>query len=96
MNIRPLNDRVIVKRLEEEKTSPGGSRIPDAATEKPVRGEGLAGGAGKVLDNGQIRPLAVKAGEKVLFGKYAGTEIKVDGQEILVMREDDIIAVLEG
>lgn len=96
MNIRPLNDRVIVKRLEEEKTSPGGIVIPDSATEKPVRGEVLAVGAGKVLDNGQIRPLAVKAGEKVLFGKYAGTEIKVDGQEILVMREDDIIAVLEG
>lgn len=96
MNIRPLNDRVIVKRLEEEKTSPGGIVIPDSATEKPVRGEVLAVGAGKALDNGQIRPLAVKAGEKVLFGKYAGTEIKVDGQEILVMREDDIIAVLEG
>ncbi|HAZ42532.1 MAG TPA: co-chaperone GroES, partial [Methylococcaceae bacterium] len=89
-------DRVIVKRLEEEKTSPGGIVIPDSATEKPVRGEVVAVGAGKVLDNGQIRPLAVKAGEKVLFGKYAGTEIKVDGQEILVMREDDIIAVLEG
>lgn len=96
MNIRPLNDRVIVKRLEEEKTSPGGIVIPDSATEKPVRGEVVAVGAGKVLDNGQTRPLAVKAGEKVLFGKYAGTEIKVDGQEILVMREDDIIAVLEG
>jgi len=96
MNIRPLNDRVIVKRLEEEKTSPGGIVIPDSATEKPVRGEVVAVGAGKVLDNGQIRALAVKAGEKVLFGKYAGTEIKVDGQEILVMREDDIIAVLEG
>ena len=95
MNIRPLNDRVIVKRLEEEKTSPGGIVIPDSATEKPVRGEVVAVGAGKVLDNGQIRALAVKAGEKVLFGKYAGTEIKVDGQEILVMREDDIIAVLE-
>lgn len=96
MNIRPLNDRVIVKRLEEEKTSPGGIVIPDSATEKPVRGEVVAVGAGKALDNGQVRPLAVKAGEKVLFGKYAGTEIKVDGQEILVMREDDIIAVLEG
>ena len=96
MNIRPLNDRVIVKRLEEEKTSPGGIVIPDSATEKPVRGEVVAVGAGKVLDNGQIRALAVKAGEKVLFGKYAGTEVKVDGEEILVMREDDIIAVLEG
>ncbi|MEY2697274.1 MAG: hypothetical protein RL333_1412 [Pseudomonadota bacterium] len=96
MNIRPLNDRVIVKRLEEEKTTPGGIVIPDSATEKPVRGEVVAVGAGKALDNGQVRPLAVKAGDKVLFGKYAGTEIKVDGQEILVMREDDIIAVLEG
>lgn len=96
MNIRPLNDRVIVKRLEEERTSPGGIVIPDSATEKPVRGEVVAVGAGKVLDNGQVRALAIKAGDKVLFGKYAGTELKVDGQEILVMREDDIIAVLEG
>jgi chaperonin GroES len=96
MNIRPLNDRVIVKRLEEERTSPGGIVIPDAAAEKPIRGEVLAVGNGKVLDNGQVRPLAVKAGDKVLFGKYAGTEIKIDGQEILVMREDDIIAVLEA
>lgn len=96
MNIRPLNDRVIVKRLEEERTSPGGIVIPDTAAEKPIRGEVLAVGNGKVLDNGQVRALAVKAGDKVLFGKYAGTEIKVDGQDILVMREDDIIAVLEG
>ena len=96
VNIRPLNDRVIVKRLEEERTSPGGIVIPDSATEKPVRGEVVAVGAGKVLDNGQVRALAIKAGDKVLFGKYAGTELKVDGQEILVMREDDIIAVLEG
>lgn len=96
MNIRPLNDRVIVKRLEEERTSPGGIVIPDSAAEKPVRGEVVAVGAGKALDNGQIRSLAVKAGDKVLFGKYAGTELKVDGQDILVMREDDIIAVLEG
>ncbi len=96
MNIRPLNDRVIVKRLEEERTSPGGIVIPDSAAEKPVRGEVVAVGAGKALDNGQVRALAVKAGDKVLFGKYAGTELKVDGQDILVMREDDIIAVLEG
>jgi chaperonin GroES len=96
MNIRPLNDRVIVKRLEEERTSPGGIVIPDSAAEKPIRGEVVAVGNGKVLDNGQVRALAVKAGDKVLFGKYAGTEIKVDGQDILVMREDDIIAVLEG
>lgn len=95
MNIRPLNDRVIVKRLEEERTSPGGIVIPDSAAEKPVRGEVVAAGNGKVLDNGQVRALGVKAGDKVLFGKYAGTEVKVDGQEILVMREDDIIAILE-
>ena len=94
MNMRPLNDRVIVKRLEEERTSPGGIVIPDTAAEKPVRGEVIAAGNGKVLDNGQIRALGVKAGDKVLFGKYAGTEVKVDGQELLVMREDDII--LEG
>jgi chaperonin GroES len=96
MKIRPLNDRVIVKRLEEEKTSPGGIVIPDSAAEKPMRGEVVAVGNGKVLDNGQVRALAVKAGDKVLFGKYAGTEVKIDGQEILVMREEDIIAVLEG
>ncbi|MCF7969028.1 MAG: co-chaperone GroES [Methylococcaceae bacterium] len=96
MKIRPLNDRVIVKRLEEERTSPGGIVIPDSAAEKPIRGEVVAVGNGKVQDNGQIRPLSVKAGDKVLFGKYAGTEVKVDGEEILVMREDDIIAILEG
>ena len=91
-----MNDRVIVKRLEEERTSPGGIVIPDSAAEKPIRGEVVAVGNGKVQDNGQIRPLSVKAGDKVLFGKYAGTEVKVDGEEILVMREDDIIAILEG
>lgn len=95
MKIRPLNDRVIVKRLEEERTSPGGIVIPDTAAEKPIRGAVVAVGTGKVLDNGQVRPLAVKEGDKVLFGKYSGTEVKVDGDEILVMREDDIIAVLE-
>ena len=96
MKIRPLHDRVLVKRLEEERTSPGGIVIPDSAAEKPIRGEVVAVGNGKVQDNGQIRPLSVKAGDKVLFGKYAGTEVKVDGEEILVMREDDIIAILEG
>jgi chaperonin GroES len=95
MNIRPLNDRVIVKRLEEDRTSPGGIVIPDSAAEKPSRGEVLAVGAGKPLDNGQVRVLAVKAGDKVLFGKYSGTEVKIDGQDILVMREEDVIAVLE-
>jgi chaperonin GroES len=96
MKIRPLNDRVIVKRLEEDRTSPGGIVIPDSAAEKPIRGEVLAVGHGKPLDNGQVRPLGVAAGDKVLFGKYAGTEVKVDGEDILVMREDDIIAILEG
>jgi chaperonin GroES len=96
MKLRPLHDRVIVKRLEEEKTSPGGIVIPDTAKEKPIKGEVLAVGNGKVLENGDIRPLDVKVGDKVLFGKYAGTEVVVDDQELLVMREDDIMAVLEG
>jgi chaperonin GroES len=96
MNIRPLNDRVIVKRLEEERTSPGGIVIPDSAAEKPIRGVVTAVGAGKVQEDGRVRPLGVKAGDKVLFGKYSGTELKVDGEDILVMREDDIIAVLEA
>lgn len=96
MNIRPLNDRVIVKRLEEERTSPGGIVIPDSAAEKPVRGQVVAVGAGKVQEDGRVRPLGIKAGDTVLFGKYAGTEIKVDGEEILVMREDDVIAVIEA
>ncbi|MFQ5470348.1 MAG: co-chaperone GroES [Gammaproteobacteria bacterium] len=96
MNIRPLHDRVIIRRVEEEKTSAGGIVIPDSATEKPVKGEVLAVGNGKLLDNGEVRPLDVKAGDTVLFGKYSGTEVKVDGSEVLVMREDDIMGVLEG
>ncbi len=96
MNIRPLHDRVIVKRMEEERTSPGGIVLPDAATEKPVKGEVLAVGNGKVMDSGEIRALDVKAGDQVLFGKYSGTEIKVDGEELLVMKEDDIVAIFEG
>jgi len=94
MNIRPLHDRVIVRRVEEERTSPGGIVIPDAATEKPEQGEILAVGRGKPLDNGDSRALEVKVGDKVLFGKYSGTGVKVDGEELLVMREDDILAVL--
>ena len=94
MNIRPLHDRVVVKRMEEERTSAGGIVIPDSATEKPSRGEVLAVGNGKVSDQGEVRPLDVKVGDKVLFGKYAGTEIKVDGQTVLIMREDDILAVV--
>ena len=96
MKIRPLHDRVIVKRMEEERTSPGGIVSPDAATEKPVKGEVTAVGNGKILENGDVRALDIKAGDKVLFGKYSGTEVKVDGEELLVMKEDDIMAVIEG
>lgn len=96
MNIRPLHDRVIIKRMEEERTSPGGIVIPDAATEKPIKGEVIAVGNGKILDNGEVRALDVKAGDKVLFGKYSGTEVKVDGEDLLVMKEDDIMAVIDA
>ena len=95
MNIRPLHDRVIVKRKEEERTSPGGIVIPDSAAEKPSMGEILAVGNGKVTDSGEVRALEVKVGDSVYFGKYSGTELKVDGEELLIMREDDIIAVVE-
>ena len=94
--VRPLHDRVIVEREEEERTSAGGIVIPDTATEKPIRGRVVATGKGKILDDGSVRPLDVKAGDKVLFGKYSGTEIKIDGDELLVMREDDLMAVIEG
>ena len=96
MNLRPLHDRVIVKRMEEERTTPGGIVIPDSAAEKPIRGEVVAVGNGKILENGEKRALDIKAGDKVLFGKYSGTEVKVNGDELLVMREDDIMAVIEG
>jgi len=96
MKIRPLHDRVIIKRMEEERTSPGGIVIPDTAAERPIRGEVIAVGKGKVLDNGEVRPLDLKVGDKVLFGKYSGTEVKVDGEELLVMREEDVMAVIEG
>lgn len=96
MNIRPLYDRVVVKRLEEEKVSPGGIVIPDSAKEKPIKGEIIATGNGKSLDNGQVRALDVKVGDKVLFGKYAGTEVKIDGDEYLMLREDDIMGVFEA
>ena len=96
LKIRPLHDRLIVRRLEEERTSAGGIVIPDTATEKPIRGEVVAIGNGKVLDSGDVRPLDVKVGDQVLFGKYAGTEVKVAGDELLVMREDDVMAVFEG
>jgi chaperonin GroES len=95
MNIRPLHDRVIIKRKEEERTSPGGIVIPDTATEKPIRGEVVAVGKGKSTDSGDVRPLDVKVGDNVLFGKYSGTEVKVDGEDLLVMREEDIMAVID-
>ncbi|MGB5354570.1 MAG: co-chaperone GroES [Woeseia sp.] len=96
MKIRPLHDRVIVKRMEEERTSPGGIVIPDAAAEKPIKGEVIAVGKGKILENGEVRALDIKKGDKVLFGKYSGTEVKVDGEDLLVMKEDDVMAVIEG
>ena len=95
MKIRPLHDRVIIRRLEEERKTAGGIVIPDSAAEKPVRGEIVAVGNGKILDNGDVRALDVKVGNKVLFGKYSGTEVKVEGEDLVVMREDDIMAVLE-
>ena len=94
MNIRPLHDRVIIRRMEEEKTSPGGIVIPDSATEKPIKGEVVAIGKGKILENGDVRPLDVKVGDMILFGKYSGTEVSVDSEELLVMREDDITAII--
>ncbi len=95
MKLRPLHDRVVVKRKEEERTSPGGIVIPDTAKEKPIRGEVMAVGRGKLLDSGDQRPLDVKVGDEVLFGKYAGTEVKVADEDLLVLREDDIMAVIE-
>jgi len=95
MKIRPLHDRVVVKRVEEDKTSAGGIVIPDSATEKPIEGEVVAVGNGKILDSGEVRALDVKKGDKILFGKYSGTEVKVDGEEYLVMREDDIMGIIE-
>ena len=94
-SIRPLHDRLLVKRWEEDFTSPGGIVIPDSAKEKPVKGEVIAVGNGKPLDNGEVRKLEVKVGDKVLFGKYSGNEVKLDGTDYLVLREDDVIAVFE-
>lgn len=94
MAIRPLYDRVIVRRVEEEATSAGGIVLPGSAAEKPSQGEVIAVGNGKPLNNGELRALDVKVGDKVLFGKFSGTEVKVDGQTVMVMREDDILAVL--
>ncbi len=96
MNIRPLHDRVVVRRMEEERTTAGGIVIPDSATEKPSTGEVLAVGNGKVSETGDVRPMDVKVGDKIMFGKYSGTEVKVEGEELLVMREDDIMAIIEN
>ena len=96
MNIRPLHDRLIVKREAEERKSPGGIVIPDTATEKPTFGKVIAVGKGKILENGEVRPPDVKTGDKILFGKYSGTEVKVDGEELLVMREEDVMAIVEA
>jgi chaperonin GroES len=95
MKVRPLHDRIIVKRMEGEQKTKGGIIIPDTAQEKPIEGKIIAVGNGKTLENGKILPLEVKKGDKVLFGKYAGTEIKIDGEEHLIMREEDIIAIIE-
>jgi chaperonin GroES len=95
IKIRPLYDRIVIKRLEEERTSAGGIVIPDTATEKPIRGKVVAVGSGKLLQNGEMKPLTVKVNDEVAFGKYAGTELKVGGTEYLIMKEDDILAVIE-
>jgi len=95
MKIRPLHDRIIVKRVEEEEKTKGGIIIPDSAKEKPMEGKVIAAGKGKVLEDGKIQPMDVKVGDRVLFGKYSGTEVKIDGEEHLIMREDDILGVIE-
>ncbi len=95
MKIKPLQDRILVKRIEEEEKTKGGIIIPDAAKEKPQEGKVIAAGDGKTLENGTKAPLTVKVGDKILFGKYSGTEIKLDGEEHLIMREDDILAIVE-
>ena len=95
MNIRPLHDRIIVERLEEETTTASGIIIPDSAKEKPTQGDVIAVGKGKVTEDGKVLPLDVKVGDKVLFGKYSGTEIKIEGKEYLMMREDDVLGVVE-
>jgi chaperonin GroES len=95
MNIRPLHDRVVVRRMEEERTTAGGIVIPDSATEKPSTGEILAVGNGKITETGDVRALDVKVGDTIMFGKYSGTEVKVEGEDLLIMREDDIMAVVE-
>ena len=96
MSIRPLHDRVLIKRVEEEQKTKGGIIIPDTAKEKPAEGKVVAVGTGRVQEDGKVRALDVKKGDRVLFGKYSGTEVKVDGDELIIMREDDILCVIEG
>ena len=96
MNIRPLHDRLVVRRLEEDSTTAGGIVLPDSAAEKPSQGEVLAIGPGKTLDNGELKPLDVKAGDKVIFGQYGGSTVKIDGEELLILNESEIFGVLEG
>ncbi len=96
MKIRPLHDRILVERLEEENTTPGGIIIPDSAKEKPVEGKVVAVGNGKITESGEVKPLDVKEGDRILFGKYAGTDVKIGGQEYLIMREDDVLGIIEG
>jgi chaperonin GroES len=95
MNAKPLQDRVIVKRVQEEEKTKGGIIIPDTAKEKPVEGKVIAVGSGRIMENGKKVPLQVKKGDRVLFGRYAGTEIKIDGEDLLIMKEDDIVAIVE-
>jgi chaperonin GroES len=95
MKIRPLQDRIIVKRVAEEEKTKGGIIIPDTAKEKPLEGKVIAVGNGRVLEDGKIRPLDVKAGDRVLFGKYAGTEVKIDGEDHLILKEDDVVGIVE-
>ncbi|MEZ4268829.1 MAG: co-chaperone GroES [Myxococcota bacterium] len=96
MNFRPLNDRILVKRVEEETRTAGGIIIPDSAKEKPLQGEVLAVGAGKIQEDGTVRPIDIRVGDKVLFGKYGGTDIKVDGEDRIILREDDVLGIVEG
>jgi chaperonin GroES len=96
MAIRPLHDRVLIKRVEEEQKTKGGIIIPDTAKEKPAEGKVVAVGTGRILEDGKVRALDVKKGDRVLFGKYSGTEVKVDGDELIIMREEDILGVIEG
>ena len=96
MKFRPLHDRVLVKRVEEEQKTKGGIIIPDTAKEKPLEGEVVAVGNGKLLEDGKVRPLDIKAGDRILFGKWSGTEVKLNGEELLIMKESDIMGILEG